>query len=94
VLGVERVGINDSFIDLGGHSLLALRIIGRLRDDLRIEIPLIKFFETPTVAGLAQIAAQIQAEQEESERREVLEALASLSEEEAGRELEKRMNNL
>ncbi len=54
VLKVQQVGAQDNFFHLGGHSLLATQVTARLRDELRIELPLRAFFETPTVAGIAQ----------------------------------------
>jgi len=53
VLRVERVGADDSFLELGGHSLLATQITSRVQRTFGVELPLLTFFEQPSVAEIA-----------------------------------------
>ncbi len=62
VLGMERIGIHDSFFDLGGHSLLATRLLARVRETLQSSVSLSDFFAAPTIAGLATCITREQAQ--------------------------------
>ncbi|WP_380218684.1 SDR family NAD(P)-dependent oxidoreductase [Jhaorihella thermophila] len=54
LLGVSRVGIDDSFFDLGGHSLIAVRLFAQIKRDFGADFPISMLFEAPTVAALAE----------------------------------------
>ena len=54
VLGVSRVGLDDSFFDLHGESLMAMRLISSIQDRLSIELLVSDIFDAPTVAELDQ----------------------------------------
>ena len=62
LLGIDRVGIHDDFFSLGGHSLLATQLVSEVREVFEVDLPLHKFFESATVAGLALSIEEILVE--------------------------------
>ena len=50
LLGVDQVGVQDSFFDLGGHSLIAVRLFAMIKKAYRVEFPISVLFEAPTIA--------------------------------------------
>ncbi|MBJ7291271.1 non-ribosomal peptide synthetase, partial [Williamsia sp.] len=58
VLGLERVGVDDSFFDLGGDSILSMQVVARVRGAGLTCRPRDVFVEQ-TVARLARIAGVI-----------------------------------
>jgi acyl-CoA synthetase (AMP-forming)/AMP-acid ligase II len=86
VLGLQRVGIHDHFLELGGDSMLATQVLSRVLAATQAAVPLTSFFETPTVAGLAAAVTRHRAGHAGGEdlARELAE-LEGISDEEAER---------
>ncbi len=59
VLRLPRVETNANFFDLGGDSLKAMEVIARVSEVLQVDLPLISFFEDPTVAHLAAVVDEL-----------------------------------
>ncbi|EUA59789.1 condensation domain protein [Mycobacterium intracellulare 1956] len=57
VLGLERVGVDDSFFDLGGDSLSAMRLIAAVNTSFNSDLGVRAVFEAPTVAELALLTS-------------------------------------
>ena len=60
VLGAERVGRGDRFLQLGGHSLVAMQLILRVRAAFGIELPLNVLYSS-TLEEMAVAVANAQA---------------------------------
>ncbi|MEO3781027.1 non-ribosomal peptide synthetase [Micromonospora sp. B11E3] len=58
VLRIPDIGLHEDLFDLGGHSLTITRISGRIQQRLGVEVPLDAFFDTPTIAEIAEIVRQ------------------------------------
>lgn len=83
-LKLPRVSMNDNFFELGGHSLLAAKVFADLQKTVTVELSLVDIFKAPTVAGLANLIYEREAQHQESdELMSLLAELDDLSDDEA-----------
>jgi phthiocerol/phenolphthiocerol synthesis type-I polyketide synthase E len=81
VLGVDAVGVHDSFLELGGDSLLATRMMSRLGHVFGVELQIGAMFVDPTVAAMAaSIVAAKASEADPSALEGLLAEIGELSE--------------
>jgi acyl transferase domain-containing protein/thioesterase domain-containing protein/acyl carrier protein len=79
LLGVQNVGVEDSFFDLGGHSLIAVRLFAKVRKTYSVDFPISILFEAPTIracaslikerTGITEVASGTQPKQKPQTRR-------------------------
>jgi amino acid adenylation domain-containing protein len=58
VLQVDKVGVDQNFFDLGAHSLQIVRVHEELSQRIAAKVPLISFFQYPTIRTLATFIEQ------------------------------------
>lgn len=54
VLGIERVGVDDSFFECGGHSLKIAQLLNEIEQSVGVRLTFRTIFLMPTVSELAQ----------------------------------------
>src|SRR5271157_1339494 len=59
VLRLPRVETDANFFEIGGDSLKAMEVIARGSEVLHVDLPLIAFFEDPTVTHLAAVVDEL-----------------------------------
>jgi amino acid adenylation domain-containing protein len=86
----KQIGIHDNFFHIGGHSLLIAKIASRVRDEFGVEMPMMKFFQGPTIAHLAETIIRQAAERNSADDiNALLDELESLSTSEVEERLRK-----
>ena len=55
ILGINKIGANDSFNELGGNSLLAIQVVSGIGDEFEVEIKANEFVNNNTVRLLADL---------------------------------------
>ena len=83
ILGLDQISVNDNFFKLGGHSLLATMLLAKVVDTFQTEFSLRTFYDSPTVAAMAEIIERDQIERgNATELAELMEEMAALSDDE------------
>jgi acyl carrier protein len=55
VLQIDEIGYDEDLFDLGGHSLTITRIMSRIQKRTGVRVPLDAFYDTPTIAEIAEL---------------------------------------
>jgi len=91
VLGLEHIGVHDNFFELGGHSLLAIQVVSRLGKAFRVNLPLHRFFEVPTVEKLSALMNTLEHRPGQTERiARILNRIDAMSPEDVKRMLQEK----
>lgn len=71
LLGIQRVGRDDDFFELGGHSLIGMRLMAKLADRFKVNLPITTVFRYSKFREMAAMLVSI-VEASDLSRREGL----------------------
>ncbi len=54
LLGLNQIGIHENYFELGGHSLMAVRLVGEIKRQMKLDLPVRTVFRHPTIKELAE----------------------------------------
>ncbi|PDY39387.1 hypothetical protein COO17_19005 [Bacillus wiedmannii] len=54
VLGTQKIGIHDNFLEHGGNSILATQVITRINERFKVKLTLIEFLSEPVIVKIAE----------------------------------------
>jgi acyl carrier protein len=63
LLGVDQIGVQDSFFDLGGHSLIAVRLFAMVKKAYQVEFAISVLFVAPTIERCAALIRDLIGDQ-------------------------------
>jgi hypothetical protein len=91
VLNLDKIGVMDNFFMVGGHSLLATRVLAQISEAFKYKLTLRDFFESPTIAHLAELLVADPTERQRIEKTAVIHVkLSNLSDEEIAKMLQEK----
>ncbi|MCR9016496.1 polyketide synthase [Aquiflexum gelatinilyticum] len=76
ILNYDKVSVHDNFFELGGNSLKAQKVVSELRQQLGLELPIIKLYQVPTISQIAAFFGQ-----EKSSKQRMVNAKAKMTKE-------------
>jgi acyl carrier protein len=85
VLGLERVGVHDSFLELGGHSLIATKIVSRVMATFGVEFPVPLLLDSHTVADMALVVTESQSAVQREDLVRIVNEVETLTDDDAQR---------
>jgi thioester reductase-like protein/amino acid adenylation domain-containing protein len=58
VLGLQRIGVDDSFFEMGGDSLAAMRVIDAINTALHVQLPVRALLHAPSAGAISELLSQ------------------------------------
>jgi amino acid adenylation domain-containing protein len=60
--GRGAIGVHDNFFERGGHSLTAIDMVSRVYREMKVKLPLVEVFQTPSIRELARYIESARSE--------------------------------